>query len=132
MKLFKGILAIAIISMLFVSCKEVKKGANAVKDGVENVADKTADAAKKGANAVKDGVETAANKTADAAKGVAGDVKDAVTGHKCEPGCTKACCTKDAHKCSDAKCSADCKDATCTKCAAKKASCKTSCAAKKA
>lgn len=115
MKLFKGLLTIALIAILAVSCKEAKKGADAMEDGVENVA-----------NAAKEGVDDTANA-----------VKEAVSGDesKCDKDCKKPCCAnKDGkdHKCTDAKCSADCKEADCTKCAAKAAECKEKCAAKKA
>ena len=92
MKLFKGILAIAMVAMLFVSCEEAKKGADAVKDGVEA----TTDVVKEGAKAVKDGVKS----TTDAVKEGAEVVKDAVSGDKkCGTDCKKECCAKkDAKK----------------------------------
>ncbi len=39
MKLLKGFLAIALVSLVAISCKEVKDGADAAKDGVEQTAD---------------------------------------------------------------------------------------------
>ena len=53
MKLLKGFLAIALVSLIAVSCKEVKEGADAAKDGVEEAAGEVEEAAED----VKDATE---------------------------------------------------------------------------
>ncbi|PHR68953.1 MAG: hypothetical protein COA67_11790 [Lutibacter sp.] len=119
MKLLKGILTIALISVIAVSCKDAKKDVDAVKDGVEVVEGdaKDADAAtahKCDATCKKDGCTY-------------GEKAD----HKCDESCKKDGC-KAGEKC-DTKCGeADCKGEACLKCAEKKAECKVKCAAKKA
>ncbi len=71
----KVILSVLVVgSLLATSCKKVKEGANAVKEGTESVVEKTGDAVKEGANAVKEGAE----KTVDAGANVVKDGVDAV------------------------------------------------------
>ena len=104
MKLLKGLFAIALISIIAVSCTGEKKDAEATKENVEVVAD-------------ADGTDTK----------MAAHVCD----ENCKEGnCSMH--AKGEHKCSGAKCSADCTEKDCEKCATKLAECKAKCAAKKA
>lgn len=121
MKLLKGILAIALISVIAVSCKDAKKDVDAVKDGVEVIADDVKDA------------------TAEVAHVCDAKCKEngcTAKAHKCDENCKKDGCTakmKGECKAADMKCGeTDCKGEGCLKCAAKKAECKAKCAAKKA
>ena len=122
MKLLKGILTIAIISLIAVSCKEEKKDTNTTKENVEVVADSADKMAAHVCNEnCKEGNCPHHAKKAE---------------HKCDENCKEGNCphhAKDSeHKCSDTKCSADCTEKDCAKCADKKATCKEKCAAKKA
>jgi hypothetical protein len=100
MKLFKGVLAIAILTFLFTSCKDAKKETEATKDKVETVADghnhKT-DAKKCGADCKK-----------------ACCAKKEEKKHVCDATCKEKGCT--AHKADDKAhvCDATCKEKGCT------------------
>ncbi|MCF6280340.1 MAG: hypothetical protein L3J14_08340 [Flavobacteriaceae bacterium] len=125
MKLLKGILTIALISVIAVSCKDAKKDVDAVKDGVEVV---TGDAKDASADTVVHKCDASCKEN-----GCSHGKKD---GQKCDENCKKKCCTakmKGECKAADMKCGeADCKGEGCLKCVAKKAECKAKCAAKKA
>ena len=76
MKLIKGLLAFAIVSLIAVSCDETKKGAEQdVKDAVESVQDAAGDATKEAADKAVDeaidSVKAGAEKVIDSAKAMA-------------------------------------------------------------
>ena len=81
MKLFKGLLAIAIISLIAVSCNDTKKGA---KKDLDNAVEATKDAANDAVEATKNAAESIGETANDVVEGVegaaeevAGDVQDA-------------------------------------------------------
>ena len=113
MKLLKGLFAIALISMIAVSCTGEKKEADATKEKVEVVDGADAKVSKKCCDA---------KCSPDCAE------KDCANCAAKKAECKAKCATK---KCADTKCSKDCTDKDCEKCAAKKAECKAKCAAKK-
>jgi len=81
MKLIKGLLAIALVSAIAVSCKEAKDKAGDAMDNVEQageaVQDAAGDAAEAAGNAV-DSVKAAAGEVVDSVKAKAADVKEMV------------------------------------------------------
>ena len=121
MKLLKGLFAIALISMIAVSCTSEKKEADATKEKVEVVDG--------------DDSKAAEHKCDENCKEGNCPHHAKMKGHKCDENCTKENCPMmqkmDGKKCADAKCSKDCTDKDCAKCAAKKAECKAKCEAKK-
>ena len=121
MKLLKGLFAIALISMIAVSCTGEKKEADATKEKVEVV--ENSDAKKDGKKCTDKKAECKAKKDCTEKD------REKCAAKKAE--CKAKCAAKDGKKCATSKCSADCTDKDCEKCAAKKAECKTKCAAKK-
>lgn len=82
MKLVKGFLAIALISIIAVSCTEAKKGAEKdIKDAVESVsdaADKAVNATKDAADATKEAAEDAVEATSEVIDSLKSDAKKVV------------------------------------------------------
>ncbi len=81
MKLLKSLLAIAIVSLIAVSCNDTKKGAkkdldNAV-EATKDAADKAVDATKEAAESVEAAAKDVAEGVEETAQEVAGDVKEA-------------------------------------------------------
>ena len=95
MKLFKGLLAIAIISLIAVSCNDTKKGAKkdldhaveATKDAANDAVEATKDVANDAVEATKDAAESigeAANDVAEGVEATANDVAEGVEGAAAE------------------------------------------------
>lgn len=140
MKLVKRILAIAIISLVVVSCKNEKKNVEATTNEVEistnmDMANHVCNENCKEGNCPHH-TKKAEHKCDENCKGGNCPHHAKKEEHKCDENCKEGNCphhaAKDEHKCSDAKCSADCTEKDCSKCAEKHASCKKECATKKA
>ena len=102
MKLLKGLFAIALISMIAVSCTGEKKEADASKENVEVKADADSKENKMAAHVCDENCKE--GNCPHHAK---------MKGHKCDENCTKENCPMmmkmDGKKCADTKCSKDCK-----------------------
>jgi len=116
MKLIKGFIAIAIISVIAVSCNETKKGAEKdLKDAVEKVensVEKVSDATVGAIDSAKEIAEVAMAKC---------DGNCAKDGKSCDESCKKEMvhsCAKDAACMKSGKCDGSCKEMKAHKCSA--------------
>ncbi len=141
MKLLKGLFAIALISMIAVSCTGEKKEANATNEKVEVVGDANSKENKMATHVCDENCKEGNcphHAKMDGKKCVETKCSNECTDKNCEKcAAKKAECKakcdakKDGEKCVETKCSKECTDKDCEKCAAKKAECKAKCDAKK-